>query len=145
MRFVAAIVNTQVPGGDGGDGVPLSEDEQRILSEIESHLYESDPELAREVAETTVYTHAFRNIRWAALGLLVGAVLMVWLLSVSYFLSFGGFLVMLVALLFIERNARRVGRAGIGQMTQTMRGGGLRNAVGSRMRQRFDRESGNGA
>ena len=77
--------------------MPLSEDEQRILSEIESHLYESDPELAREVAETTVYTHAFRNIKWAALGLLVGIVIMVWLLSVSFLLSFGGFLVMLVS------------------------------------------------
>ena len=127
--------------------MPLSEDEKRILSEIESHLYESDPELAREVAETTIYTHAFRNIKWAALGLLVGVVLMVWLLSISYLLSFGGFLVMLVSLLFLERNARQVGRAGLGQMTQSMRGGGLRHVVGdagSRMRDRFDRDSRNG-
>ena len=122
--------------------MPLSDDEQRILSEIESHLYESDPELAREVAETTVYSYAFRNIKWAALGLLVGVALMVWLLSVSYMLSFGGFLVMLISLLFLERNARRVGRAGLGQMTQSMRGGGLRHVVGgagSRMRDRYDR------
>ena len=101
--------------------MPLSEDEQRILSEIESHLYESDPELAREVAETTVYTHAFRNIKWAALGLLAGVVLMVWLLSTSFLLSFGGFLVMLLSLLFLERNARRVGKAGLGQVTESMR------------------------
>ncbi len=122
-------------------GVPLSEDELRILSEIETHLYESDPELAREVAETTVYTHSFRNIKWAALGLLAGIVLMVWLLSVSYLLSFGGFLVMLVSLLFLERNARRVGRAGLGQMSQSMRSGKLRDVVGSRMRQRYDRDN----
>ncbi|MCY4069018.1 MAG: DUF3040 domain-containing protein [Acidimicrobiaceae bacterium] len=122
-------------------GVPLSEDEQRILSEIETHLYESDPDLAREVAETTVYTHSFRNIRWAALGLLAGIVLMVWLLSVSYLLSFGGFLVMLVSLLFLERNARRVGRAGLGQMSQSMRSGRLRQVVGSRMRERYDRDN----
>ncbi|MCY4175772.1 MAG: DUF3040 domain-containing protein [Acidimicrobiaceae bacterium] len=121
--------------------MPLSEDEQRILSEIETHLYESDPDLAREVAETTVYTHSFRNIRWAALGLLAGIVLMVWLLSVSYLLSFGGFLVMLVSLLFLERNARRVGRAGLGQMSQSMRSGRLRQVVGSRMRERYDRDN----
>ncbi len=124
--------------------MPLSEDEQRILSEIESHLYESDPDLAREVAETTVYTHAFRNIKWAALGLLVGIVIMVWLLSISYLLSFGGFLVMLGSLLFLERNARRVGKAGLGQMSQSMRAGGLRQVVGgagSRMRERFDRDN----
>ena len=122
----------------------MSEDEQRILSEIESHLYESDPELAREVAETTVYTHAFRNIKWATLGLLAGVVAMVWLLSISYLLSFGGFLVMLVSLLVLERNARRVGKAGLGQMSQSMRGGGLRHAVGgagSRMRERYDRDN----
>ena len=127
--------------------MPLSEDEQRILSEIESHLYESDPQLAREVAETTVYTHAFRNIKWAALGLLAGVVLMVWLLSISYLLSFGGFLVMLVSLLFLERNARRAGKAGLGQMTQSMRGGGLRHLVGgagTRMRERYDRNDRNG-
>ena len=34
--------------------VPLSEDEQRILSEIEDHLYESDPTLAREVAQLSL-------------------------------------------------------------------------------------------
>ncbi len=121
--------------------VPLSDDEQRILSEIETHLYESDPDLAREVAETTVYTHSFRNIKWAALGLLAGIVLMVWLLSISYLLSFGGFLVMLVSLLFLERNARRVGRAGLGQMSQSMRSGKLRDVVGSRMRARYDRDN----
>jgi hypothetical protein len=43
--------------------VPLSEDEQRILSEIEEQLYESDPALAREVSQTTIYSHAFRNLK----------------------------------------------------------------------------------
>ncbi len=124
-------------------GVPLSEDEQRILSEIESHLYEDDPELAREVAETTVYTHSLRNIKWAALGLAVGVVIMVGMLAISYLLSFAGFLVMLGSLLFLERNARKLGKAGLGQVTQSMRSGGLRGVVGgagARMRQRFERD-----
>ncbi len=127
--------------------MPLSEEEQRILSEIESQLYESDPELAREVSETTVYSDGMRNIKWAGLGLIVGVVIMIWLLSISYLLSFGGFLVMLVSLLYLERNARRVGKAGLGQVTQSMRGGGFRQMVGgagSRMRERFDRERGRG-
>ena len=123
--------------------MPLSEDEERILSEIESHLEESDPDLAREVAETTVYTHALRNIKWATLGLVVGVVIMIGLLTTSYLFSFGGFLVMLVSLLFLERNARNLGRAGLGQVTQSMRsGGGLRGVVGgagSRIRGRFER------
>jgi hypothetical protein len=122
--------------------VPLSEDEQRILSEIEDHLYESDPALAREVAQTTIYTHAFRNLKWATLGFLAGVVLMVALLSTSFILAFGGFLLMLASLLWFERNARRLGRAGLEQMTENFRGSGLRDAMGgagSRMRERFQR------
>lgn len=121
--------------------MPLSEDEQRILTEIENHLYESDPALVREVSQTTVYTHAFRNLKWATLGFVVGVVLMVALLSTSYLLAFGGFLLMLGSVLFFERNARRLGRAGLEQMTQNMRGGGLRDVVGgagAKMRDRFN-------
>ncbi len=122
--------------------MPLSEDEQRILTEIEDHLYESDPALAREVAQTTIYTHAFRNLKWATLGFIVGVALMVMLLSASFILAFGGFLLMLVSLLWFESNARKLGRVGLEQMTQNFRGGGLRDVMGgagSRMRERFQR------
>ena len=44
--------------------------------------------------------------------------------------AFGGFLIMLAAALYFEQNARRLGRAGIQQLSQTMRAGGLRNALG---------------
>jgi hypothetical protein len=122
--------------------VPLSDDEQRILTEIEDHLYESDPALAREVAQTTIYTHAFRNLKWASAGFTVGAALMVMLLSASFILAFVGFLLMLGSLLWFESNARKLGRAGLEQMTENFRGGGLRDAVGgagSKMRERFQR------
>lgn len=122
--------------------MPLSEDEQRILSEIEDHLYESDPALAREVAQTTIYTHAFRNMKWAALGFVVGVALMVVLLATWFVLAFAGFLLMLVSLLWFESNARKLGRAGWEQMTENLRGGGLRDAMGgagSKMRERFQR------
>ncbi|MFQ5556103.1 MAG: DUF3040 domain-containing protein [Acidimicrobiales bacterium] len=124
--------------------MPLSEDEQRILKDIEQHLYETDPALAREVAQTTLYTHAFRNMKWAGLGFVAGAVLMIVLLSTSYLLSFGGFLLMLVSLLYFEHNARKLGRAGLQQVTQNLRGGGgLRSVMGGageRMRERFRRD-----
>lgn len=122
--------------------MPLSEDEQRILSEIEDHLYESDPALAREVAQTTVYTHAFRNVKWASLGLIAGAAVMVATLSATFMASFAGFLMMLASLLWLERNIRRLGRAGFEQMTQGRRGSGLRDLVGGageKMRDRFNR------
>ncbi len=122
--------------------MPLSEDERRILNEIEDHLYESDPALAREVAQTTVYTHAFRNLKWATLGFLVGAACMVLLLSVHFVLAFFGFAVMLASVLWFESNARKLGRAGLQEMTEHYRGGTLRDAVGGaglRLRQRFQR------
>jgi Protein of unknown function (DUF3040) len=110
--------------------VPLSEDEQRILSQIEERFYEDDPEFAREVGQTSLYRHAFRNIKWGLLGFLVGAVFLVATLSTSYLLSFIGFLVIFASAIFIERNARKMGRAGLQQVTHSMRAGGLRTSVG---------------
>lgn len=128
--------------------MPLSEDEQRILTEIEDHLYESDPALAREVAQTTIYTHAFRNLKWAGFLFLVGAVVMVAMLSVSFVISFVGVLVMLGALLWFFDNAQKLGKAGLEQMTSQMRGSGLRDAVGGtgqKLRERFGREEDGGS
>ncbi len=77
--------------------VPLSEDEQRILLEIEQRLTEEDPDLVREVASTTVYTHALRNLKLASALFVLGVVVMIWLLGTHAVLAFGGFLIMLVA------------------------------------------------
>ena len=123
--------------------VPLSEDEQRILFEIEQKLTESDPALAREVGSTTIYSHAFRNLKWATAGFIVGVIVMIATLSQSFLLAFGGFLVMLASALWFERNARKLGRAGLEQMTHSDRSAGLRDYFGSqgqRMRERFRRE-----
>ena len=122
--------------------MPLSEDEQRILSEIEQQLYQSDPALARDIADTTIYSHAYRNLKWSLLGFVAGLVALILTLGTSYLLAFGGFLVMLVSALAIERNARRLGRAGMQQMTQSMKAAGLRDALGNtstRLRDRLRR------
>ena len=124
--------------------MPLSEDEQRILADIEDHLYESDPALAREVAQTTIYTHAFRNVKWAAFTFVVGAVMMIVLLSTSFVLSFAGVLVMLGSLLWLFDNAKKLGRAGLEQMTSSKAGGaslrGVMGGAGAKMRDRLQRE-----
>ena len=123
--------------------MPLSEDEQRILSEIEQRLYESDPRLAREVRSTTVYTPAFRGLKWAALGFVAGVVIMIATLSVSFVLAFAGFIVMLASALAFERSLRNLVRVGIQQITQRRSGAGVRayfGATGQRMRERFRAE-----
>ena len=122
--------------------MPLSEDEQRILQEIEQHLYASDPHLAREVSSTTIYRHAGRNLKWAALAFVAGLALMVLTLS-TLPLAFGGFLVMLGSAIFFERNLRKMGRAGWQQWTDTMRTNGVRErfgVVGDRVRDRLKRD-----
>jgi hypothetical protein len=127
--------------------VPLSEDEQRILHEIEQQFYETDPALARAVGSTTLYRHAFRNLKYATGLFLVGVVVLVWaLVSIGFVAAFAGFLVMLAAALWFERNARKLGRAGLQQVTASMRAAGLRDAFGNtrnRMRERFRRDDQN--
>lgn len=123
--------------------MPLSEEEQRILSEIEQGLYASDPALAREIADSTLYRHAARNLRWAVLAFVVGVGVLLGTLHLSFLLAFTGFLVMLGAALAIERNLRAMGKAGVEQLTASARARGLRDAFGStgqRMRDRFRRE-----
>lgn len=101
--------------------MPLSENEQKILAEIEKHLHESDPRLAREVSETTVYRHALGSLRWTITGFVIGLGLMVALLQVHYLLAFVGFLLMLVCALGFERNLRLMGRAGMQQVSTAFR------------------------
>lgn len=101
--------------------MPLSENEQNILAEIERHLEESDPGLARDVGKRSIYRHAFSSLKWSVLGFIVGLVAMVALLRVHYLVAFAGFLVMLVSALGFERNLRMMGRAGIAQMTSAFR------------------------
>lgn len=124
--------------------MPLNEEEQRILREIEQQFYESDPAFAREVGSTTVYRHAGRNLKWAALGFVVGVVVLVATLPISALLAFiGGFLVMLASAFWFVQNLRRLGRAGWQQVTRNVGSGGLRGQMfgaGQRMRGRFRRD-----
>jgi hypothetical protein len=94
--------------------MPLSEDEQRILDQIAADFHERDPELAGELENSTIWRHALGQMKWAALLFVVGVGILVVALGTasSFFVAFGGFLVMLVAALWFERNAGKLGRAG---------------------------------
>jgi len=64
-------------------------------------------------------------------------------LSTSFWLSFAGFLIMLGCALVLERNLRKLGKAGIDQLSRSVRANGLRDALGGagqRMRERFKRQ-----
>ncbi|MGI9022624.1 MAG: DUF3040 domain-containing protein [Acidimicrobiales bacterium] len=123
--------------------MPLSEDEQRILHEIEQQFYESDPAFAREVGKTTLYRHAGRNLKWATLGFVCGFVLLIVSFASELILGFAGFLVMLGSAIVFERNLRKMGRAGWRQVSDTMKTHNLRDTVGDagkRIKKRFKRD-----
>jgi uncharacterized protein YqgC (DUF456 family) len=111
--------------------MPLSEDEQRILQEIEAQFYATDPHLAQQVSETTLYRHAARNIKWAALGFVAGFVVLVAFFASSLPLGFSGFLAMLACAFVVERNLRKMGRAGLDSLTASMTGSRLKSLFGT--------------
>jgi hypothetical protein len=104
--------------------MPLSEDEQRILGEIEQNLRASDPDLARQVGSTTVYTESMRRLKWGVFGFILALIASVLLLAVSYLAAFAGFLVVFALAIFIESHARQLGRAGMNEATQALRNNG---------------------
>ena len=123
--------------------MPLSEDEQRILSEIEQQLYESDPTLAHGIADTTVYSDAYRYLKRGILAFVLGVIVMVGTLHISVWLSALGVVIMFGAALSIEANARRMGKAGMDQLAQSMRAAGLRDYFGNKgqnVRERFRKD-----
>ena len=101
--------------------MPLSDNEQNILDEIERHLHQTDPELVREVGETTVYGHALSSLRWSGVGIVAGLIIMLGTLQIHFLLAFGGFLLMLASGMGLERNFRMMGRAGLHQVSTKIR------------------------
>lgn len=121
--------------------MPLSEEEQRILSEIEAQLSVSDPALVQQVSETTLYRHSARAIRWAALGFVAGLLIMLFTFTTTWVLGALGFGLMLACTIVIVEHLRKMGRAGLGGLTGSVRPGGLRHAFAdrSRWKSRFKR------
>ena len=122
--------------------MPLSEDEQRILREIEANLSVTDPKLVQQVSDTTLYRHSARMIKWALLGLVVGLALLVTTFTSVLPVAVLGFLVMLFCLLVIEHNVRKMGRAGLESIT-SLPGGALKGMFGNagrRWRERWQRD-----
>ncbi len=120
--------------------MPLSEEEQRILGEIEANLRASDPDLARQVGTTTVYTELSRRLKWGVVAFVAALIASILLLTVNYLLAFAGFLAVFAAAVFVESNARRLGKAGVNDATRAIRGGGFKdyfNGAGNRTRNRL--------
>src|SRR5262249_7404689 len=120
--------------------MPLSEDEQRILHEIEENPSATDPQVGQQGSDTTLYPHATRVISGSMVGLFAGLLPMVLTFTTTLTLGIVGFGIMLGGALAIEHNVGKRGRAGMESLTASMRSGALKNMLGnasSRWRERW--------
>ena len=125
--------------------MPLSEDEQRILHQIEQQFYASDPAFADELENHSVYAHCLRQMRWAGVSFVAGLVVLIAALitNTSFVVAFLGFVLMLAATLWFERSFRKMGRAGMQQLSRSLKTGSIREYLGTRskkVRERFKRD-----
>ncbi len=86
--------------------MPLSEHEQRILAEIERRLLEEDPKFAQQVG-SSFQVHLARRLKLAAVGFVLGLVVLVAGFVQSVALGVAGFLVMLLSIFEFVRTLRR--------------------------------------
>jgi hypothetical protein len=90
--------------------VPLSENEQRILRQIEEEL-EQDPTFAQKG-----YRVSRRRSALIGLGLVVGLAITIGGLVVSFVVAFAGFVLVLVMATMLESELRVLGRDRLGQL-----------------------------
>lgn len=102
--------------------MPLSDHEQRILAELEESLVKQDPEFAERVRSETVYRHAGRNCKWAAVLFVLGVAILVAFYSRSVIAGFVGVIIMFASAVWFERNLRRMGKAGWHDLTRSRDG-----------------------
>lgn len=100
--------------------MPLSEHEQRILNELEQSLYHEDPAFAERVRSETVYRHAGRYCIWSAVVFVAALVFMLLTFSSSVALGFVGVVVMFLSAVVFANNARRMGKAGIDDISRSL-------------------------
>ncbi|MBA3400036.1 MAG: DUF3040 domain-containing protein [Actinomycetota bacterium] len=103
--------------------MPLSEDEKRILRQIEQEL-RRDPEFKR-----TGYRISRRRLVLLVAGVVGGLVLSVLVLSISFLLAFAVFLGTVVMAVMLETELRLVGRERLGSLpVSSWLGAGRRRA-----------------
>ena len=123
--------------------MPLNEDEQRILQEIERQFHADDPESAKRIGSTTLPRYLARNCRWAAFVFLLGLIILVVGFASSWVVGIFGFLVMVAAAVVLIQNLHKMGRLGLQQVSRSIGGHNVSGALddaAKRFRQRFSKD-----
>lgn len=87
--------------------MPLSEEEQRILQEMEQKLREHDRDFADRVSHGPYRLHVPTGTKWAVAGFVAGFALLLATFRFSVALGVLGFLLMLASTLAFAHDARR--------------------------------------
>ncbi|MEX0848081.1 MAG: DUF3040 domain-containing protein [Ilumatobacteraceae bacterium] len=103
--------------------MPLSEDEQRILREIEEQLHR-DPNFARDLTPSAAGSR--RSLLFAGIGGMVLMAVCVLLISVSPYLAFAAFVGAIGAVVMAERHLRSLGDQAMRQVAAMRRNANTR-------------------
>lgn len=109
--------------------MPLNEDEERILAEIERQFHATDPDSAKRISNTTLQRYLARNCKLALLGFFVGLVILLAAFASSWILGIFGFLVMVASAVFLIQNLHKMSRLGLEQVSKSMTGRNLNQAI----------------
>lgn len=126
--------------------MPLSEHEQKILSEIERRLAEEDPKFARNVAAQSPQGQTVRRLKRVSLSFVAGFALLItglvlggtWLII----LGLAAFAVMLFSVAVMSALVRRLGHEHPPSSAGN-RDAGWRSRIEERFRRRLDRDDEN--
>ena len=92
----------------------LSDEEQRLLDQMEAALAAEDPKLANTLRGTSTHRLHRRRAAIAAVGFLIGVAALVGGMEIHPLVSIAGFLVMLVSTLMGVKSWRQVDDEGSG-------------------------------
>jgi hypothetical protein len=109
--------------------VPLSEDDQRKLEELERQFHADDPDSARRISSLTLRHYLTRNCAWAFVGLLVGLSILLVAFASSWILGVFGFLIMVASAVILVQNLRRMSRLGVEHVTRSIGAHNLNEAL----------------
>lgn len=124
--------------------MPLSEDEQRILREIEQRFYANDPARAKRISSSTLPRYLARHCQWAALGFLVGLAVLLASFVTTWVVGVFGVAIMMGSAVSLTQNLRKIGRHGWHQLTDSVRSRNV-NEQWEDARERFRRRFGGDA
>ena len=125
--------------------MPLSDNEQRLLEQMERALYAEDPKFASAMRGAARRSGTGRRLVLGIAGVIAGLVLLIVSVNkMNVLIGVGGFLLMLAGTAYALSARRRGGPAGVVSAAGTVRPSGAAKRRGKasfmqRMEQRWDR------